>query len=241
MDTRGATEIAQGLAHVPLFEGLSADALVRIVGLAHAKAVEVGELFFSEGDQAEVFFVLTSGRVKLTQLTPEGHQVVLRLLGPGDAFGGVGVFGDPTYPVSAEAVEPSVALAWMSATMRQLLETEPAMAVNAVRFVASRLHDLQRRYRQAMTERVERRVARAVLRLVHDAGRRVEEGVEITFPVSRQDIAEMTGTTLYTVSRLLSGWEDQGIVRSGRQRIVLTKPHALVAIAEDLPPRKGTS
>jgi CRP-like cAMP-binding protein len=129
----------------------------------------------------------------------------------------------------------------MSTTMRQLLETETAIAVNAVRFVADRLHDLQRRYRQAMTERVERRVARAVLRLVHDAGRRVDGGVEITFPVSREDVAEMTGTTLYTVSRLLSAWEEQGIVRSGRQRIVLTKPHALVAIAEDLPPRKGTS
>ena len=92
-----------------------------------------------------------------------------------------------------------------------------------------------------MTERVERRVARALLRLVHDAGRRAEGGVEIAFPVSRQDIAEMTGTTLYTVSRLLSGWEERGIVRSSRQRIVLTKPRALVAIAEDLPPRKGTA
>jgi CRP-like cAMP-binding protein len=74
-----------------------------------------------------------------------------------------------------------------------------------------------------------------LLRLVQDAGRRVDVGVEIDFPVSRQDIAEMTGTTLYTVSRLLSAWEEQGIVRSGRQRIVLTTPHALVAIAEDLP------
>jgi CRP-like cAMP-binding protein len=85
-----------------------------------------------------------------------------------------------------------------------------------------------------MTERVERRVARALLRLVHDAGRRVEGGVEVAFPVSRQDIAEMTGTTLYTVSRLLSAWEERGIVRSGRRRIVLIKPDALVAIAEDL-------
>ena len=241
MAARDTSEIAQRLTHVPLFEGLSTDTLVRIVGLAHAKSLETGELFFSEGDQADAFFVLTTGRVKLTQLTPEGHQIVLRLIGPGDAFGGVGAFGDSTYPISAEAVERSVALAWMSTTMRQLLETEPIMAVNAVRFVAGRLHDLQRRYRQAMTERVERRVARALLRLVHDAGRRIDGGVEITFPVSRQDVAEMTGTTLYTVSRLMSAWEDQGIVRSGRQRIVLTKPHALVAIAEDLPPRKDRS
>jgi CRP-like cAMP-binding protein len=237
MATRETSEIAQRLAHVPLFEGLPGNTLLRIVSLAHARPLEAGESFFGEGDQAEAFFVLMSGRVKLTQLTPEGHQVVLRLIGPADAFGGVGAFGEPTYPVSAEAVEPSVALSWMSTTMRQLLETEPRIAVNAVRIVAARYHDLQRRYRQLMTERVERRVARALLRLVHDTGRRVEAGIEISFPISRQDIAEMTGTTLYTVSRLLSAWEAQGIVQGGRQHIVLTKPHALVAIAEDLPSR----
>jgi len=238
---RHRSEVAQQLAGVPLFEGLPADTLARIVRLADSRQLDAGGVFFSEGESADAFFVLMSGRVRLTQLTPEGHQIALRLISPGDAFGGGGAFGEPTYPVSAEAVEASTVLRWTSTTMRQLLETEPAMAVNALRFVASRYHDLQRRYRQAMTERVERRVARALLRLVHDAGRRVDAGVEITFPVSRQDVAEMTGTTLYTVSRLLSAWEDQGLVRSGRRRIVLTKPHALVAIAEDLPPRNETS
>ena len=234
---RETSEIARQLDNVPLFQGLAADVLARIRDQAHSKAVGTGELFFNEGDDAEAFFVLTSGRVKLTQLTPEGHQVVLRIIGAGDAFGGAGAFGDLTYPVGAEAVEPAVALVWTSGTMRQLLETEPRVALNAVQFVAGRLHDLQRRHRQLMTERVERRVARALLRLVQEAGRRVDAGVEIDFPVSRQDIAEMTGTTLYTVSRLLSSWEERGIVRSGRQRIILTTPHALVALAEDLPER----
>lgn len=230
-------QIPHQLDRVPLFQGLGADVLARVRDQAHSKAVGAGESFFNEGDDAEAFFVLTSGRVKLTQLTPEGHQVVLRIIGTGDAFGGAGAFGDLTYPVGAEAVEPAVALVWTSGTMRQLLETEPKIALNAVQFVAGRLHDLQRRHRQLMTERVERRVARALLRLVQEAGRRVNAGVEIDFPVSRQDIAEMTGTTLYTVSRLLSSWEERGIVRSGRQRIILTTPHALVAIAEDLPER----
>ena len=235
MIPRDTSEVVRQLTHVPLFEGLPADTLAGIVGKAGARQFEAGGMFFNEGDQADAFFVLTAGRVKLTQLTPEGHQIVLRLIGPGDAFGGVGAFGEPMYPVSAEAVELSTALAWTSTVMRQLLETEPIIAVNALGFVARRLHDLQRRYRQAMTERVERRVARALLRLVHETGRRVDGGVEIGFPVSRQDIAEITGTTLYTVSRLLSAWEARGIVHSGRQRIVLTRPHALVEIAEDLP------
>jgi CRP/FNR family transcriptional regulator, nitrogen oxide reductase regulator len=237
MAVQDVSEIARRLAHVPLFEGLSMDTLAEIVSLSYLKDADAGEFFFNEGDQADEFLVLTTGRVKLTQLTPDGQQVVIRLIGPGDAFGGVGAFGDPTYPISAEAVEMASALAWNSATMRRLLETHNRIALNALRFVARRLHDLQRLYRQAMTERVERRVARALVRLVHEAGRRVDTGVEIDFPISRQDIAEMTGTTLFTVSRLLSAWEERGIVKSGRQRIVLTKPHALVAIAEDIPER----
>ena len=174
MAVQDVAEIARRLLHVPLFEGLSLDTLAQIVSLSYPKEANAGEFFFNEGDQAEEFLVLMAGRVKLTQLTPDGQQIVLRLIGPGDAFGGVGAFGDPIYPISAEAVETASALAWNSATMRQLLETQNQIALNALRFVASRLHDLQRLYRQAMTERVERRVARALLRLVHEAGRRVD-------------------------------------------------------------------
>jgi CRP/FNR family transcriptional regulator, nitrogen oxide reductase regulator len=228
-------ELGRQLATVPLFNGLEPDVLRPIIALGHLTSMAAGTCFFREDDEAERFFVLTSGRVKLTQVTPEGHQVVLGHIGPGDAFGGVGAFGGPTYPVSAEAVEPSIALAWTSGTMQHVLTSHPTVAVNAIRMVAGRLHDLQRRYRQLMTERVERRVARALLRLVRDAGRRVGTGVEIDFPVSRQDIAEMTGTTLYTVSRLMSSWEERGILSGGRRRIVLLKAHSLVAIAEDLP------
>ncbi len=108
------------------------------------------------------------------------------------------------------------------------------MAVNAVRFVATQLHDLQVRYRQLATEKVERRVARALLRLVQHAGRKVDDGVLIDLPLSREDLAQMTGTTLYTVSRILSRWESEGILDVGRQRVVVRRPHGLVAAADDL-------
>jgi CRP-like cAMP-binding protein len=82
------------------------------------------------------------------------------------------------------------------------------------------------------SEQVEQRVAHALLRLAKQAGRKVDQGVEIDFPISRQDVAEMTGTTLHTVSRILSAWEQQGLVEGGRQRIVLREPHKLFRIAE---------
>jgi CRP-like cAMP-binding protein len=118
--------------------------------------------------------------------------------------------------------------------MLELMRRFPDVAINAARVLADRFHELQRQHRELMTERVERRIARALLRLIQGAGRRGDAGVEIDFPLSRQDLAQMTGTTLFTVSRTLSAWEQAGIITAGRRRVVVLQPHRLVRIAEDL-------
>jgi CRP/FNR family transcriptional regulator, nitrogen oxide reductase regulator len=99
--------------------------------------------------------------------------------------------------------------------------------------VGARLQESHTRVIEMSTQQVERRVAHALLRLAKQAGRKAERGVEIDFPISRQDIAEMTGSTLHTVSRTLSAWEQQGLIESGRQRIVLRDPHRLFQLAEE--------
>lgn len=221
--------------HVTLFASLEPEALREIRAAAHSRSVPAGTAFFREGEPASSFFVLEAGSVKLTQVTPEGHQVVMRLLQPGDAFGGVSAFGGAVYPVAAEAVTESSALEWPGPVMAVLMERYPRLAINAVRFVAERLYQLQEQYRQLATERVERRVARALLRLVEQAGRQVESGVLIDLPLSREDIAQMTGTTLYTVSRIISRLEADGLLDAGRQRMVIRNPQGLLKIADDIP------
>ena len=111
----------------------------------------------------------------------------------------------------------------------------PALAANTLQTVGARLQETHTRVIEMSTQQVERRVAHALLRLAKQAGRKVEHGVEIDFPISRQDIAEMTGTTLHTVSRTLSAWEQQGLIEGGRQRIVLRDPHRLFQLAEEAP------
>jgi CRP/FNR family transcriptional regulator, nitrogen oxide reductase regulator len=222
------------LNRVPLFAGLKAEACHDIAAAAHVRTAEAGAIFFHEGDAAAAFYVVQTGSVKLTQLTPEGHQVVLRLIGAGEAFGGVAIYGGSSYPVTAEAVTAVTVYEWAGGLMAELLARYPVLALNTLRFVAGRLHDLQIQYRQLATEKVDRRIARALVRLVEQSGRRIERGVLIDLPLSRDDIAQMTGTTLYTVSRTVSRWEADGILELGRQRIVIRKPHALVSIADDL-------
>lgn len=220
---------------VALFAALDPEALAEVHRAARLRNVPAGATFFLEGDPADSFFVLNDGSVKLTQVTPEGHQVVLRLIGRGDAFGGVAALGGATYPITAEAVTDSSALEWPGNVMAGLMERHPKLTLNALRFVTGRLHELQAQYRQLATEKVERRVARALLRLVQQSGRRVESGVLIDLPLSRDDLAQMTGTTLYTVSRIISRFEADGLLEAGRQRLVIRNPHGLLKVADDFP------
>ncbi len=218
-----------------LFRELPPEAMNVLCAAATFKEVPRSSYFLHQGEPATTFYILLQGRVRLTQVTPEGHQVIVTVLGPGDGLGIIVALSQTTYPVSAEAVEDCIALAWTGATIQRYMLQFPQLALNGLRMLAGRFMELQDRYRELATERVERRVARAVLRLVRQAGKRTPEGVLIDMPLSRQDLAEMTGTTLYTVSRVLSDWEQKGLVSTGRERVVLRKSHELVIIAEDLP------
>lgn len=221
------------LANVPLFTGLEPLILVDALSVARVRRMLAGGFYFRENDPATHLYVLTEGRLKITQLTPEGHQVIHMLLTGGQPFGGVAALGEGEYPVTAEAVDDCVALSWDAQTMTGLMRKYPDIAINTARFLARRFHELQVQHRQLMTERVERRVARALLKLADKAGRKAPGGVEIDFPLSRQDLAEMTGTTLFTVSRLLSAWDEKGLIKAERQRVTVFDPAGLFAIAED--------
>ncbi len=221
------------LERVELFRNLDPSDLSRIMEAGHRRRVRAGATCFRQGAPASMFYVLVRGRVKLSQVALDGQEVVLRFVGPGQAFGGVAAFGEATYPVTSEAVEDTDILAWDGATMAALMEKYPRLALNALKFVAARYHELQVRFRQLASERAERRIARALVKLIEDAGRDVREGVRIDFPISRQDLAEMTGTTIYTVSRVLSAWEEAGIVSGGRRRQVTIRDVARLRAAAE--------
>lgn len=230
-------EIEQ-LQTVGLFDGLNQPALEEIYRASRIERRNPGEFYFFQGDPADSVFVLAEGRIKLLQLTPDGQQVILRMIAPYTLFGVIASVDGATYPVTAEAVEACRALCWSHEVLRGLIARYPQIAQNVMQEMAGHVQEMQDRLREMATERVERRVARTLLRLVRAAGKRTEQGIEITMPVSRQDLAEMSGTTLFTASRIVSEWERQGLVRAGRERLVVLQPHGLVKIAEDLPEKE---
>lgn len=215
-----------------LFAELDEAALADVVGCAQTRRVVKGSVIFTQGDPATACHALIDGRIKILQTGTDGQQIVVRLIGPGEMFGTVAVFSGGRYPGDAVAMADCVAIQWPAAAMTAVMLRHPRIGLNALSIVGGRLQEMQSRLREVSTERVERRIAHTLLRLVRQAGRRIEGGVEIAFPLSRQDVAEMTGTTLHTVSRILSGWEAQGIIESGRLQIVIRQPQGLVAIAD---------
>ena len=219
-----------------LFHGVGREVLAEVAACAREERVAEEGAVFREGEAAEWVCVVAAGRLRLTQAGPDGVEVILRFVGPGEAAAALAVFDDAVYPATAWAEAGTRLLLWPRATMRALLRRHPTLALNALEVVSERLREVQERFRELATERVAQRLARALVRLVRQAGKKVAGGVLIAMPLSRQDLAEMTGTTLFTVSRILSEWEAQGIVESGRERVVIKRPHDLVAIAEDLPP-----
>lgn len=225
---------ARTLESIELFAGLSSDALGEVQAAAQRRSYAPEAMLFRQEEPADTFYVILAGRVRITEITAEGHAVLLRFIHGGQMLGGMAALEDMTYPVNAEVVEQTSALCWSTRIMTRLMDAHPQIMRNAMRLMVGRIRELQQRAVELATERVEQRVARAILRLVRQTGQRTDEGIALNISLSRQDLAEMTGTTLYTVSRILSRWQDDGLVKVGRQRIVIRKPHPLVEIAEGL-------
>lgn len=223
------------IASLPAFQGLTPDQQDEVLAEAQSVRYPKGSDVFQQDQEAQSFFLLLHGHLRVYRLTPDGQQVVVRYISPGEIFGVAMALGRGTYPATSTAVVDSVALVWPSAIWPRLSEKYPALLANTLRTVGSRLQDAQTRVVEMSTEQVERRIAHALLRLAQQSGRKVETGIQIDFPISRQDVAEMTGATLHTVSRVLSAWEDRGLVESGRQKITLRDPHRIFMLAEGAP------
>lgn len=222
------------ITEAPAFAGLDGAALDDILSHAQSFRIPKGEVAFRQGEPAERFFILLHGRLRVTRLNPQGQQMVVRFVNPDDMFGVAMAIQCDTYPGTATAAVDSLALSWPNAQWAGMIARHPALTVNAMRALGARLQDSQQRILDLSTQKVEQRIAGAVLQLAHQAGRPSEQGLKIDFPLSRQDLAEMTASTLHTVSRTLSAWEAFGLVECGRQRLTVRNEEGLQAIANGL-------
>lgn len=222
------------LQRTSLFADLPDEAMLYLVDHSYYVDVQRGDLIFRQGDHATFGFVMCSGGCRLIQHTPDGRDVVLAIFVAGDPVGLVAAMRDEVFPSSAEIIVGGTILKMYADTVRWLIPRYPTVLSKMVDFVQERLYEAHQNIRALSTERVEQRLARVLLYLADKTGVWNEQGViELKMAVSRQELAEMSGTTLETVSRTLKHWERNGWLLAGREQITVLNREALAYLITD--------
>ncbi|MFV1917938.1 Crp/Fnr family transcriptional regulator [Sphingomonas sp. MJ1 (PH-R8)] len=204
------------LTHCRLFDGLPEELDAALRRAATPRTYRAGQVLMYEEDYPDQFLLLTEGRVRVWRTSTGGTAMTVHMLGPGTMPGCVAALRQMPYPATVTALTDIRALSWPADKMRQLIAAHPELASNFLQMIAERNEEMLQRLHEVSTLPVAQRVARALLRLAAD-GAPGEGGVQVA--LSRQDLAELTATTLHSVSRLVSRWERAGIVAAGRKRV----------------------
>lgn len=221
-----------------LFSGIPQTDRIRIVSTAQERRFTRRQTIFFEGDPIRHVILLTSGCVKKTQLGPNGQEVILRVEGPGEIVGAVGLCPtvDPCsmtrieHCSTARALQLSSALVWETAQFEAISERFPLLRRNTAHILEQNLHELEERFREISTEKVSPRLSSQLLRLLKQVGKEEQGQVEIA--LSRRDMAQLTGMTLFTVSRLICQWQEKGIVSARRAAVLVCDVPALVELSQ---------
>jgi CRP-like cAMP-binding protein len=215
----------------PVFAALPAREIETLAAVTVEDMHRAREYVFMEGDPARWFCVVKSGHVKVLRHSRTGKDVVLDLLGPGEVFGGVAVIERRPYPASVQATESAVILKIPAEAMIALSERYPAIIKEMALMIGRRLRAAHDSVKSLAVDPVEARLAATLLRLAEREGARDRRGLALPFPLTRQSLADMSGTTVETTIRILSRWLKDELVRDEDGRLVLTDAEALRALA----------
>lgn len=215
------------LRRIPFFRRLSPELRARVGAVAHLKAHGKGDLIFAEGDPSHAFIVIVSGRVKVFKSTPAGKEIILEIFGAGDPLGAVAVYEGAPFMASALALEDTQILVVEQRAFLNLLEDNPAFVRGLLSGLTIRLAELTRRLAELSGARVEARFARLFLKLCEQIGRNERGGAFVPMPLSRQELADLTGTTIETAIRIMSRWQKEDVLHTEKDGFVVIDRGAL--------------
>lgn len=215
------------LRRITLFRRLTPVARARVAEVAHVRSYDRGELIFAEGAPGDVFIAIVTGRVKVFKSTPAGKEIILEIFGAGDPLGAVAVYEGVPFPASALTLEPTQCLRIEQAAFFRLLEQDPTLVRGLLSGLTIRLAELTRRLAELTGARVEARFARLFLKLCDQIGRPERGGVFVAMPLSRQELADLTGTTIETAIRIMSRWQKEDVLHTEKDGFVVIDRAAL--------------
>jgi CRP/FNR family transcriptional regulator, nitrogen oxide reductase regulator len=224
-------QIDELLRQSVLFRRLNPDDRQRLAGVCALRSFDKGILLFSEGDGSDFLYTVVTGHVKVFKTTARGTDVILEVFGPGDPVGAVAVYESRPYPASAVALEPTTCLVIPSQSFFSLLEAYPTMVRGLLGGLTHRLVELTNRLMELSGGRIEGRLARFFLKLATDMGQPRPEGTFIPLALSRQELADMIGTTIETSIRIMSRWGKDDVIRTDKGGFMILNRAALETVA----------
>ena len=216
----------------PVFAGIPGSEIEVVAALVTEEAHRARAFIFAEGDTPSWFYVVRTGHVKIVRHSKTGKDVVLELLGAGEVFGGVAVIEKRPYPASAQATEPTVVLKIPADPVIALAERHPGFIKEMALMIGRRLRTAHDSVKSLAVDPVEARLAATLLRLAEREGARGKDGVTLPFHLTRQSLADMSGTTVETAIRVLSRWLKEGLLTDEGGRFVVGDLEDLRALAE---------
>jgi CRP-like cAMP-binding protein len=215
-----------------LYRNLSGEDLQRLASVSLARSFEKGETVFAEGDPPDFLVTIARGRVKVTKTLPSGKEIILEIFGPGDPVGAVVAYEGKPYPASAVAIEHAECILVRRREFFALFESHPSFVRGFLTGMAQRIVELTRRIPEVAGGRVETRFAHLFLKLADRVGRPQEAGRFVPMALSRQELADLTGTTIETCIRIMSRWGKEGLVSTEHDGFLVRDRRALERLLE---------
>jgi CRP/FNR family transcriptional regulator len=226
-----STPSAELLTRLPLFQRVPPEDRARLAAAGRIRHFDRGDDVFQEGEEPHVFVTVLEGRVKIYKRLASGKDLILQIFGVGDPLGAVAVYEGRPYPASAQALEPTTCLLLPRQTFFALLEESPALVRGVLSGLTLRLIELTDRLTELTGAGVEARFARLFLKLADQFADRRTDGQFVPLPLSRQELADMTGTTIETCIRVMSRWGREHVLATEKDGFLLINRQVLEALA----------
>ncbi len=218
------------LKKISLFNTLTDPEIKEITPYLLPASAKKKEVIFTEGDPSDWLYIVTEGKVKITKLSQDGKEIILEVIHPLDFFGGLAVIRGFPYPANALAMEDTKLLKISRSSLMRVLDRFPNLMYCMAQQVGDRMRESHETLKNIALERVEARIASLLLKLSDKTGKKTEGGTVIDMKLTKQDIAEMVGTTVETSIRTMSKFRKMGIVAEKDGRIVIRDLQKLKAL-----------
>lgn len=217
----------QYLKKIPLFAYLNDEQLGEVERVIIERNYQKGRIIFMEDEPGEAVFFVKSGRIKITKQTSDGREHILHFINPGEVFAEVVMFGDGTYPATAEVVEDCTIGMIRNVDMEKIIGINPGIALGLLKIMARRLRISQQQLIELALLDTTRRAASMLLFLAGEQGLKTAKGIEIDISLTNQDLANLIGTSRETANRILNDFKRQKAITVHKGRVTILDKYKL--------------